>query len=83
MFQLKLIKFKFERLYKNFFSDIKSNHEKLTKNDLRFIALLKLNLNDKEIANLLNIEHDSVRKTKYRIRNKIGNDQSLLSILNK
>lgn len=72
----------FERLYTNFFSDIKSKHEKLTKNDLRFIALLKLNLNDKEIAHLLNIEHDSVRKTKYRIRNKIDNDPSLLSILN-
>jgi len=44
----------------------------LTKNDIQFCSLLKLNLSYKEIASLLQISYESAVTKKYRIKKKLG-----------
>jgi len=56
---------------KDFFKKLKEVHPKLTPNDLRFCAFLRLNLSSKEIAPLLNISVRSVEIKRYRLRKKM------------
>jgi len=44
----------------------------LTKNDIQFCSLLKLNLSYKEIASLLQISYESAVTKRYRIKKKLG-----------
>ena len=44
----------------------------LTAYDLRLCTYLKANLSTKEIATLLNITPDSVKKAKHRLRKKLN-----------
>lgn len=46
-------------------------YPQLTQGDLKLLAYLKLNLSNKEIANLLNISYRSVEMSKYRLRKKL------------
>jgi DNA-binding CsgD family transcriptional regulator len=63
----------FEAVYPKFFSLIESNREvELTNSEQRLLALLKINLSNKEIAGLLNISSDSVIRAKYRLKQKLG-----------
>jgi DNA-binding CsgD family transcriptional regulator len=43
------------------------------------MALLKMNLSSKEIANILNITPEGIKKARYRLRKKmnISSDESL------
>ena len=50
---------------------MKEIHPKLTPNDLRLCAYLRLNLSSKEIAPLLNISPKSVEVKRYRLRKKM------------
>ena len=43
----------------------------MTKNDLRLAALLKMNLSSKEIASVLNITMEGVKKARQRFRKKL------------
>lgn len=62
----------FEAVYPKFFSLIESNREvELTNSEQRLLALLKINLSNKEIAGLLNISSDSVIRAKYRLKQKL------------
>ncbi|MDR0939275.1 MAG: hypothetical protein LBN29_07990 [Mediterranea sp.] len=47
-------------------------YPQLSKGDLKLLACLKLNLNNKEMANLLNISYRSVEMAKYRLRKKLN-----------
>jgi len=47
-------------------------YPQLSQGDLKLLAYLKLNLNNKEIANLLNISYRSVEMAKYRLRKKLN-----------
>jgi ligand-binding sensor domain-containing protein/DNA-binding CsgD family transcriptional regulator len=62
----------FNNADKDFLEKIKNTHPDLTPNDLRFCAYLRLNLNSKEIASLLNISLKSVETKRYRLRKKLG-----------
>lgn len=63
----------FEAVYPNFFSLIERHKKvKLTTSEQRILALLKINLSNKEIAGLLNISSDSVIRAKYRLKQKLG-----------
>lgn len=63
----------FEAVYPQFFSLIESNKKvQLTNSEQRLLALLKINLSNKEIASLLNISSDSVIRAKYRLKQKLG-----------
>ncbi len=55
----------------NFFHVLNQQFDGLTKNELRLCALLKMNLSTKDIANMLNISDDGVKKARYRLRKKL------------
>lgn len=57
-----------------FQSQLKHQYPRLTAYDLRLCTYLKSNLSTKEIATLLNITPDSVKKAKHRLRKKLGMD---------
>jgi len=61
----------FEEVHPNFFRQLQERYPQLSQNDLRMCAYLKLGLSSKEIAQILNITADSVRKRKQRLREKI------------
>ena len=64
----------FEKLYPDFGHSLQRVIPKITANELKLAALLRLNLSAKEIAQLLNISPESVNKARYRLRKKIGLD---------
>ncbi len=63
---------KFGQIHPNFNDKLQERFPILTKNDINFCSLLKLNLSNKEIATLLKISHESVITKKYRIKKKIN-----------
>jgi tetratricopeptide (TPR) repeat protein len=67
-----LFKLYFEQLNANFYDKLLAINKSLTSNDLKLCALSKLNLNIKETAAILNIEPDSVKRARYRLRKKLG-----------
>ena len=67
----KLFKEAFDNADKDFLKLIKQKHPKLTPNDLKLCAYLRLNLSSKEIAPLLNISPRSVEVKRYRLRKKM------------
>ncbi|MCK8479614.1 tetratricopeptide repeat protein [Psychroserpens algicola] len=64
----------FEQVHKDFNSKAQEQFPNITKNDLRLMALLKMNLSSKEIANILNISSDGIKKARQRLRRKMGLD---------
>ncbi len=55
----------------NFNQRLTDRFPKLTDNEKRLIALLRLNLSSKEIASILNISPKSVEMNRYRLRKKL------------
>lgn len=62
---------RFEEVHKDFNKNIKMAYPKITANELRLMALLKMNLSSKEIATLLNISQEGVKKARQRLRKKL------------
>ena len=62
---------RFEEVHKDFNKNIKTAYPKITSNELRLMALLKMNLSSKEIATLLNISQEGVKKARQRLRKKL------------
>ena len=62
----------FEEVHKDFNSNVKSKFPEITSNELRLLALLKMNLSSKEIANILNISQEGIKKARYRLRKKLN-----------
>lgn len=65
----------FEQVHQSFFEKLKQQSSDLTSTDLRLIALLKVNMDSKDIAGLLGISIDSLRVARYRLRKKLNIDQ--------
>lgn len=51
---------------------LQARFPRLTAYDLRLCSYLKANLTTKEIASLLNITPDSMKKAKHRLRKKLN-----------
>ncbi len=66
----------FEEIHKDFNFKAQQQYPKITSNDLRLMALLKMNLTSKEIANILNISNDGIKKARQRLRKKMGIDSN-------
>ncbi len=62
----------FDQVHQGFLTRLKSEYPVLTSNDLRLSAMMKLNLSSKEVAAILNITPESVKKARYRLRKKLG-----------
>ena len=65
-------KLHFEKVHGNFFQGLKETHQSLSQGDMRLCAYMVINLNPKEIAQILNISPDSVRKRKQRLKEKLN-----------
>jgi tetratricopeptide (TPR) repeat protein/DNA-binding CsgD family transcriptional regulator len=61
----------FEMVHPDFFTKL-SQQYKVSNNDLRLLAYLKMNLANKEVARLMNITPQSVLTAKYRLKKKLG-----------
>lgn len=62
----------FDKVHSHFFSNINNRFQNLTDTDLRLLALIKLRLNNAEMAGMLGITVEGVRKSKQRLRKKAG-----------
>lgn len=62
----------FEQIHQTFFDNLKAHCEELTANDIRLIALIKMNLSSKDMAILFGISQDSLRVARYRLRKKLN-----------
>ncbi len=67
---------RFVALHKDFESIIKKDYPEVTANELRLMSLLKMNLSNKEIANILNVSADGIKKARYRLRKKLALETS-------
>ncbi|MFD2727189.1 tetratricopeptide repeat protein [Hyunsoonleella rubra] len=61
----------FEQVHKDFNTTVKKKFPEVTSNELRLMALLKMNLSSKEIANILNVSPEGIKKARYRLRKKL------------
>ncbi len=62
----------FEEVHKDFNKNVKTKYPEVSSNELRLLALLKMNLTSKEIANILNISLQGIKKARYRLRKKLN-----------
>ena len=70
-----VFKMYFEQVNKNFYSSLMVLSPELTNYDLRLCALIKLNLNIKETASVLNVAPNSIKSARYRLRKKLNMEQ--------
>ncbi|MCW2117819.1 hypothetical protein [Flavobacterium sp. 7A] len=64
----------FENAYPNYIKKVRDNFPKITAGEERLFLCLRLNLKNKEIATILGISNESVKKNRNRLRKKIGLD---------
>ena len=65
------IKAHFEKIYPGFFDRLRKKHPVLTPNDHKLAALLRMNLNTKEISHILKITAPSTEISRIRLRKKL------------
>jgi DNA-binding CsgD family transcriptional regulator len=63
---------RFERVHPGFFAQLKAQCADLSPAEERLLALSKLQLDTRQMSRVLGIAPDSIRKTKYRLRKKLG-----------
>ncbi len=61
----------FDKLHSNFLTEIKAKYPKISGNELKLCAYLRMNLSTKEIAQLMNISIRGVEISRYRLRKKL------------
>ena len=69
---------------RNFIKKVEQLFPNLSKNDIRLMSLIKIGLSSSEISKMLNITIDSLHKSRYRLRKKLGlvNGQELEAFIN-
>lgn len=66
--------------FKNYFSEVHNNFDQqlkavaadISENDIRLASFLRMNMTTKEISSMLNVQPESVMKSKYRLKKKLG-----------
>ncbi|MCU0440154.1 MAG: tetratricopeptide repeat protein [Raineya sp.] len=61
----------FEEVHPLFFKYLQTNHHKLSQNDLKHCAYIRLGLDNKQIAHLMNVGTDSLKVSRTRLRKKL------------
>jgi AraC family transcriptional regulator, chitin signaling transcriptional activator len=81
----KTFEIQMDELHQEFFKKLKAQFPALSSNDLRLCAYLKIGLNSKEIAEMLNIQPSSFYISRSRLRKKLEleTDENLYDFLNK
>nr|NQU94414.1 transcriptional regulator [Bacteroidota bacterium] len=72
--ELRQFQDKVDQVNSEFFKNLDQKYPELTENEKRLIALLRLNLSNKEIASLNNISVKGVEMGRYRLRKKFSMD---------
>ena len=67
---------RFNAVHPTFEKDLTNRYQNLTSNDLRLMSLIKMNLSNKEISNILNLSPDGIKKARYRLRKKLELESS-------
>jgi len=57
---------------KEFYENLLKDYPNLSKTELKILSYMGIGFDTKEIANIQNVSIDAIRKTRYRIRKKIG-----------
>lgn len=65
-------KLHFEQVHPQFFDKLQTRFPDLTPNELKLCAYTRINLSNKEIARLLNVNSSSVEMARYRMKKKVG-----------
>ena len=68
----------FQSEYFEFYSNLMANFPEITDSNLRIILLQKLGFTNSEISGLLGITIDAVKKSKQRLKRKLGEKYDLL-----
>lgn len=66
-----VFKMYFEQINKSFFIRLKEINPNLSAHDLKLSALIKLNLNIKESAAVLNLSPNSIKSARYKLRKRL------------
>ena len=67
----------FEQVHPEFYRQLRDQFPDLTSAEIRLAALLRLNLEPRDIASILGISLDSLRVSRYRLRKKLNLDRSI------
>ena len=68
----KHFKLLFDEVYPGFLVRLKEKFNDLTPAEMRLLALTKLRIEPKDMADMLGISPDSIKKSRYRLRKKIN-----------
>jgi tetratricopeptide (TPR) repeat protein len=73
----------FEQVHGVFFTKLQNKFPDLTAGEMRLCALLRLNMNSKDLATTLGISQDSLRVNRHRLRKKLNlsHDENLTSFM--
>ncbi|SOE20305.1 Tetratricopeptide repeat-containing protein [Spirosomataceae bacterium TFI 002] len=66
----------FSSIHHGFLNRLAEKYGTFTKSEVRLISLLKMNMNSKEIADIMGISDDGVKKARYRLRKKMNVEES-------
>ena len=69
-----VFKLYFEDVNRDFYHKLDEINSDLTTNDHRLCALIKLSMNSKEMASVLNVAPNSIKSSRYRLKKKLGLD---------
>lgn len=67
---------RFEAVHQGYQRNVTEAFPSITPNDLRLMALIKMHLSPKEIASMLNLSNEGIKKARYRLRKKLGVETS-------
>jgi DNA-binding CsgD family transcriptional regulator/uncharacterized membrane protein YciS (DUF1049 family) len=64
-------KFNFEEDNEEFYNKLHGKHPNISQQDIKVCTLLRMNFTSKEVASILGISYDGVRKARHRLRKKM------------
>ena len=67
----------FDKAHNGFYQKVKAFHPELSEKELRHISFLKSNLENDEIARMLEVSVSSLRQLRYRMKKKIKLDENI------
>ncbi|RLD56676.1 MAG: hypothetical protein DRJ05_10965 [Bacteroidetes bacterium] len=67
-----VFKNQFEIIHSGFLNRLEESHPGLTANEKRFCIYIKIGMSSNDIAKLLNISMEGIKKSRYRLRKKFG-----------
>lgn len=67
----------FDKVYPGYLKEMKETHIKLTENDLKILALQKLDLSNYSMSELLCISVEGIKKAKHRLKKKMNMTNSI------